>query len=212
MLTLNERISLLAAGPVFALGLALMQPQILALESLEGTGRFLRSIAAEPDAWLHGHIALLIALALYLIGGLGAARLVTARQAIAGQALRLAFVAAAILLAGNFALDFVYSALSANLPPDAAQAARSALFEDRWLQLFFVQLAPGFFLLAMLITAVCALVAGWLPRMSGVLIIGGWAVVMGLHGAFPYAEVAGHLIVGAAFWLIAFHRPQRADL
>jgi hypothetical protein len=209
----GQRIGLFLAGPMFAGGLALMQPQISALAGLEGQSVFLRSIATQAEAWTNGHLLLLAAAVLYLFAGLSAGRLIAGRQKIIGPLVQWFFAIGAIGLAGNFALDFVYGALAQQLDIDAAQAARSALLSDSTLQLVFAQAGPGVFLLGMLVVALSGLVAGWLPRVSGALILAGWAIVMGLHGVFPYAEALGHFVVGTGFWVIGIHslrsRPGR---
>lgn len=43
-----SRLCMFAAGPIFAAGLFLMQPQMAALDALEGVGSFMKSLAMEP--------------------------------------------------------------------------------------------------------------------------------------------------------------------
>ena len=112
-------------------------------------------------------------------------------------------------LMGNFALDFVYGALATTLDETAAIAARSAITSDFATQLLFTQLAPVLMMAGMLALAITALATNWLPRLTGVFIIGGWAIVIGLHAILPYAEVFGHLVIGLGFWTVAL---MKSDL
>lgn len=197
------RFCMVLAGPVFAVGLFLMQPQITALAGLEGSGRFMRSLAMEGGAWRNSHILLVAAGVLYIGAGIGAGAVVARRNVWAGGLIGILFTVGFAGLMGNFALDFVYGALASSLEEEAAQAARTAILSDSATQILFVQGAAGVMLLGMLALSLSALITGWAPRLTGVLIIAGWAIVLGLNSIFPYAEVIGHAIVGIGFWPIA---------
>ena len=198
-----SRLCMFAAGPVFASGLFFMQPQMEALAALEGAGSFLKSLALEPNSWSMGHILLLAGALFYLCAGIGAGAIVARKNQWAGGLISLLFMIGAAGLVGNFALDFVYGALAAGLNADAAQAARRAILSEPLTQMLFAQGGPMVFLLAMAVLALTALITGWAPRLTGLLIVIGWAVVIGLHGVIPYAEAVGHFIIGTGFWMIA---------
>jgi len=201
---------LFVAPLAFAGGLALMQPQIAALQSMEGSNRFLRSLALEPDAWRDSHILLSAAALLYI----GAALCVMSKLGSAHRGFGTVISALLIIsfagLLGNFALDFVYGALATSLDESAAIAARNAITNDFAGQLLFTQLAPALMLAGMLGLAITALVTNWIPRLTGVFILAGWAIVIGLNSVMPYAEVIGHLVIGFGFWTIALVKPKTA--
>lgn len=205
-MTITHRIALFGAGTLFAAGLALMQPQMTALQDMSGAGSFMRSLAEQPNAWLNGHLVMLAAALLYILAGQAAGARVGERQPLLGAVTTLLFLVGGLGLVGNFTLDFVYGALASGLTAEAAQAARIAILDDPVSQMLFAQVGPGILLLGMLTLALTALITGWVPRMAGVLIIGGWAIVLGLHGQFPYAEALGHLVIGTAFWTIALSK------
>ncbi|WP_297733114.1 hypothetical protein [uncultured Maricaulis sp.] len=194
-----HRLALLTAGPCFAVALIVMQPQMTALAGLSGPGSFLASLAAEPEAWLNGHLILLVAALLYLLAAQGIGRLIEPTRPVTAALISLPLVLGAALLCGNFALDLVYGALASGLPADAAQTARAAMLGADGLQLIFATAGPGLFLLGMALIAGLALITGWLPRLAGLAILAGWAFILGLNGAFPYAEAIGHAIVGLGF-------------
>jgi len=193
---------LFMAGPTFSLGLAIMQPQISANAEMEGTGSFMISLAAEPATWANSHIVLLVAAILYILAGLGVRDALAQSRPLTSQLLGLVIIAGAAMLIGNFALDFVYLALATGLPPEAAQAVRHALLNDGLLLPLFANIGPALFLLGMFFTALIAVITNWIPRITALPIIAGWAIIMGLHGVFPYAEALGHFVVGTGFWVI----------
>ena len=195
---------LLLAGTVFAAGLALMQPQMTALAA---GGTFLQSIAAEPGAWVNGHILLLAAAVLYAFAALGVHDTLSRHgKVIAAPAISALLIIGSVMLGANFTLDFVYAALAGGLDGDAAQTARNAMLDDPLVSVVFANVGPGIMLLGMAALAIYSLFSASLPRATGVLIILGWAVVLGLHGKFPYAEALGHFLVGGGFALIALIR------
>jgi hypothetical protein len=198
-----SRLCMLAAGPVFASGLVLMQPQIAVLATLEGDGVFLKSLAMEPNAWSTGHLLLTAAALLYLAAGIGAGAVVASRNQWMGGLISVLFVVGFAGLIGQFALDFSFGALASGLEAEVAQAARISILSDPLTQALFVQGAPAVTLLGMLVLSLTALITGWAPRMTGVLVIVGWAIVIGLNSVIPYAEVAGHFVIGIGFWFIA---------
>lgn len=198
-----SKICMVFAGPIFAFGLFLMQPQIDALDQLDGVGSFMKSLALEGDSWRTGHIALLIAAFAYIGAGIGAGTAVARNNAWVGGAITILFVVGFAGLVGNFALDFVFGSLAANLEEDVAQSARLAILSDAAIQILFVQGGAIIMLLGMLLLSGSALIMGWVPRLAGVFIIVGWAVTIGLNSTIPYAEVIGHFTVGMGFWVIA---------
>jgi len=204
MTNLIGRAGLLGAGPFFAGGLALMQPQMTA--AADGAG-FLGSIALEPAAWINGHILMLVAAGLYALAGSAVTRTLEGQgRPLAGQLIGLPLIAGAVLLGGNFALDFVYAALVNGMDLETANAVRTTLISDPILPTIFSAAGPAIWLLGMASLALYALITGAVSRLTGVLILAGWGIVMGLHGAFPYAEALGHFTVGAGFGLVAFAR------
>lgn len=201
------RIPMFLAGPAFAAGLALMQPQMTALDGLSGRGAFLASLAAEPNAWLMGHLLMLAAAVFYLFAAIGMAQGLSEKRPVTARLLPLPMMIGTLGLAGNFTLDLVYGALATGLEPEAAQLARDALLASQPLQMTFAMIGPMLFPLGMFAIALLALITGWLPRIAGALILGGWAFVMTQHGAFPYAEAVGHFIVGSGFiWMAVARR------
>ncbi|WP_323761440.1 hypothetical protein [Maricaulis sp.] len=204
------RIPMFFAGPTFAAGLAIMQPQMTALEGLSGPGAFLASLAAEPNAWLAGHLLMLAAAVLYLFAAIGIARELSGHRPVTARLLPVPMMIGTLGLVGNFTLDLVYGALATGLEPEAALLARDALLASQPLQMTFAMIGPMLFPLGMFIIALPILITGWLPRIAGALILGGWAFVMTQHGAFPYAEAVGHFIVGSGFiWIAVLSRPDR---
>jgi hypothetical protein len=201
---------LFAAPLAFAGGLALMQPQIAALQALEGPDRFLRSLALEPDAWRDSHILLSLAALLYIGAALATVAKLGPAHSGFGTVIGALLIAGFAALLGNFALDFVYGALATTLDESAAIAARNAVTSDFAGQLLFTQIAPALMLAGMLVLALTALITNWLPRLTGVFIIGGWAIVIGLNATLPYAEVIGHLVIGLGFWTVAMKTPDEA--
>lgn len=201
---------LFAAPLAFAGGLALMQPQIAALQALEGSDRFLRSLALEPDSWRNSHILLSVVALLYIGAALGVVAKLGPAHGGFGAVIGTLLIAGFAALLGNFALDFVYGALATSLDAPAASAARSAITSDFAGQLLFTQIAPALMLAGMLILALTALITNWLPRLTGVFIIGGWAIVIGLNATLPYAEVIGHLVIGLGFWMVALKASDEA--
>jgi len=195
---------LFMAGPTFSLGLAMMQPQMSANAEMEGSGSFMRSLAAEPTAWANSHILLLVAAILYILAGLGVHDALTRSRPFTSQLLGLVIIAGAAMLIGNFGLDFVYLALATGLSAETAQAARLTLLNDEILQPLFANIGPALFLLGMFFVALIAVITNWIPRITALPIVAGWAIIMGLHGAFPYAEALGHFIVGIGFWVVGF--------
>ncbi len=204
------RIPMFLAGPAFAAGLVLMQPQMTALDGLSGRGAFLASLAAEPNAWLTGHLLMLAAAVLYLFAAIGISGLLSDKRPVTARLLPVPMMVGALGLVGNFTLDLVYSALATGLEPEAAQLAREALLASQPLQMTFAMIGPMLFPLGMFIIALPILITGWLPRIAGALILGGWAFVMTQHGVFPYAEAIGHFIVGSGFiWIAVVNPPDR---
>lgn len=201
-----SRISMLTAGPVFASGLVLMQPQIAALERLDGDGSFLLSLAMEPDAWRNGHILLAVAALLYLAAGIGVGAVVARRNRWMGGLITVLFTVGFAGLIGQFALDFAFGALASGLEAGVAQAARISILSDPLIQALFIQGAPVVMLLGMLVLSLTALITGWVPRLTGVVVIVGWAIVIGLHSTIPYAEAIGHFVVGTGFWFVRTDR------
>jgi hypothetical protein len=198
---------LFVAPLAFSGGLALMQPQNGALAELEGTNRFIRSLALEPDAWRDSHILLSVAALLYLGASLGVSDKISCTNRWLGGLIGILLVSGFASLMGNFALDFAYGALANSLDPSAAAAARNAITSDFAGQLLFAQLAPVLMLAGMAILAITALATNWVPRLTGVFIIAGWAIVISLNTVMPYAEVVGHLVIGFGFWAIALAKP-----
>ena len=195
------RACLFLAPLAFAGGLALMQPQIAALLSLDGQNQFLRSLAMEPTAWRDSHILLSLGALLYIGAGLDIASIMGAKNRLFGGLIGICLVAGFAGLMGNFALDFVYSALATGLDEASAAEARSAILRDPMGQILFTQLAPMLMLAGMVILALTALITNWVPRLTGILILGGWGIVIGLNAILPMAEVIGHLVIGSGFWL-----------
>ena len=195
---------MLFAGPLFAFGLFILQPQIEALAGLEGSGSFMKSLTMEADSWRTSHVLLTIAALFYIGAGIGASSAVTRKNVWAGGIIAVLFTFGFAGLIGNFALDFVYGALASSLEEQAAQSARTAILSDSMIQILFVQGAAMTMLLGMLALSLAALIMGWLPRVVGVFIIAGWATIIGLNSIVPYAEVIGHLLVGMGFWVISF--------
>lgn len=66
------------------------------------------------------------------------------------------------------------------------------------LQMTFAMIGPMLFPLGMFIIALPILITGWLPRIAGALILGGWAFVMTQHGVFPTPKRSGTSLSAAA--------------
>ena len=208
MLINLTRLCMLMAGPIFAYSLFVMQPQIEVLTSLDGTSRFLTSLTMEADAWRTSHVLLTVGTLFYIGAGIGAGTIVARKNRWVGSAIGTFLVVGFAGFIGNFALDFVYGALATLQDGDSAQAARTAILSDPIIQLLFVKGPAVIVLLGMLVLSLSALLAGWLPRIVGVLIIAGWATTIGLHSMLPYAEVIGHFVVGIGFWVISFTKSE----
>lgn len=196
------RLGLFTAGPAFALGLALMQPQMTRLADLDGPGSFIHSLTLEPQSWALGHLVLLAAGLAYILAGFGVTEAFGDRRPVTGRILGLLITLGGALLIGNFALDFVYGALANGLEPQAADAARHALMDDPLVASILVNGAGMAMLSGMALLSVTVLVTGWLPRLAAAAILAGWAFVFTLHGQFAYAEAIGHFIIGSGFILI----------
>lgn len=198
-----SRLCMLIAGPTFAFGLFLMQPQINALAELDGVGSFMKSLALEGDSWRSGHIVLVFAALSYIGAGIGAGAVIARRNAWVGGAISILFVVGFAGLVGNFSLDFVFGSLASSLEENAAQSARMAILSDSATQILFVQGGAMVMLLGMSLLSISTLIMGWTPRLAGVFIVAGWTVTIGLNSVIPYAEVLGHFMVGIGFWVIA---------
>ena len=189
----------------FVLAMIFMHAQQTTLHGMEGQkGSFLMSLNAEQNAWRISHILMLVGIVLYfpVFGYL--TDVIQNRNKVLGRVTALVAYIGLFGLIGQITLDFVLGVLAGYPDEFAANEIRVAIYQDPVIQVLFNAVANLGFLAGMAMLSITSIITQWLPRVSGILILLGWLVIILLNGKINYIEAVGHAIIMVGFLATVF--------
>ena len=207
-----SNVSLILAPLCFLVSMIIIAPQQLELGSSVGQPhRMLSSINLEYQAWVISHLFMLLGITLYLPAFNTVCKSIAQKNVFIGNTLLVVSVIAVVGIVGQLAVDFIYAVLSQQPDLVAAHEIRLSIINNDIIQYLFNITANVGLLVAMLGIAITSIVTGWGSRLSGVLILTGWAVILLLNGKIVYIEAVGHGIILLGFLFSISKNPVKKD-
>jgi len=206
-----ERTAMLLAPLLFAASMIVIWPYLQELRALSGAenGR-LSAIRQENINWTVSHVLMALGAGLYVPAFIQILAPVVRARPLFGRLLRLICVTGAVGLVGQMAIDLATGVMSRSEDLTAMSRLVEAMENDPSIDILFFTIANLCFVVGFLLLGVYAIVSRTIPRLTGILVIGGWLVIILLNGLIPYSQALGHFLIFGGF-LVAFVQFDRAD-